>query len=294
MHAPLHTAGAETELAGVWSARSDSAARLAAIHGVPAFRTFEELLASSEAVDFAVPPAVQADLAPKAADAGRALILEKPLGTSLGEARNVAEAVRQNSVPNIVVLTKRFHKRTKSFLASALELTAREPALGLRGTYLHGGFLQDGFLTAGASQGWRAELGALYDLGPHLLDLMDLAGGPVEAVRLDGSAKYSALTTFHAGGAVGHAALSGSVGIPAVHTTLELFSEFGTLEYTTAGMDHAECWPELRREFAAAVRTGAPVTVDVERAVRIQAIVEAAALSLAEGRPVSVASVAGR
>jgi predicted dehydrogenase len=76
MHAPLHSAGAETELAGIWSASGSTAAALAAEHGVPAFSTFEELLASCDAVDFAVPPAVQAELAPRAADAGLALLLE--------------------------------------------------------------------------------------------------------------------------------------------------------------------------------------------------------------------------
>lgn len=50
MHAPLHSAGAETELAGVWSASGSTAESLAAEYGVRAFGTFGELLASCEAV----------------------------------------------------------------------------------------------------------------------------------------------------------------------------------------------------------------------------------------------------
>lgn len=291
MHAPLHTAGAETQLVGIWSASGRSAARLAEEYGVPAFSTYDELLASCEAVDFAAPPSVQADLAPRAADAGRALLLEKPLGLSLEQAISVADAARRNSVPTAVVLTKRYHQRTREFLAAAADLSARGTVAGLSGAYLHGGFLDNGFLAGGGSIGWRGEFGALYDLGPHLVDLMELVGGPIAAVRTAGSRDYVTLTTSHEGGATGQAALSGSVSLPSARTTLSVYSAAGCLEYTTAGMDHAECWPALRREFADAVRLGTPPTVDVERALQVQAVVEAAALSAREGRQVQVCEV---
>lgn len=291
MHAPLHSAGAETELAGIWSASGSTAAALAAKHGVRAFDTYEELLASCEAVDFAAPPSVQAELAPRAADAGLALLLEKPLGASLAQAGAVADAVRRNGTANAVVLTKRYHQRTRSFLTAAAELRRAAPALGVTGTYLHGGFLDTGFLAGQGSLGWRGEIGVLYDLGPHLLDLMELAAGPVEAVRADGNKEYVALTTFHDGGATGQAALSGSVRLAQVKTTLSVYAAAGTLEYTTEGMDHSECWPALRREFADAVRLGTPVTADVERALRIQVLVETAALSARERRTVEVAEI---
>lgn len=305
MHAPLHSAGAETRLAGIWSASGSTAAALAAEHGVPAFGTFEELLASCEAVDFAVPPAVQAELAPQAADAGLALLLEKPLGASLQQATALAEAVRRNGVANAVVLTKRYHQRTRSFLASAAELRSQGALFGATGTYLHGGFLAGGFVDTGrgtrgagqsgpgaqGAQSWRDEFGALYDLGPHLLDLMDLAAGPIEAVRADGSQEYAALTTFHSSGATGQASLSGAARLPAARTTLSLYSSAGSLDYSTEGMDHSECWPVLRREFADAVRLGTAATVDVERALYLQALVEAAALSFREQRRVTVAEL---
>jgi predicted dehydrogenase len=291
MHAPLHAAGAETELVGIWSARAESASKLARQHGVRSFASFEELLASCEAVDFAVPPPVQAELAPRAADAGRALLLEKPLGASMAQAVAVAEAIQRNRVAHAVVLTKRYHPRTRAFLASAAGLRSEARILGLSGTYLHGGFLESGFLAGHGPQGWRDEYGALHDLGPHLLDLMDLAGGTIDAVRADGIKDYVALTTLHDGGATGQAALSGSVRLGQVRTTVSVYSAAGSLDYTTAGMDHAECWPVLRREFADAVRLGTPVTADAQRALQIQAMVEAAALSARDGRLVRVADV---
>ena len=296
MHAPLHSAGAETQLAGIWSASGGTAVALAARHGVPAFTSFEELLACCEAVDFAVPPAVQAELAPRAADAGRALLLEKPLGASLQQATAVADAVRRNRVANAVVLTKRYHQRTRRFLATAAELRSEAAVLGVTGTYLHGGFLDGGFLEAGSpaakdTRGWRDEFGALYDLGPHLLDLMELAAGPIDAVLAEGRKDYVALTTFHSGGATGQASLSGSVRLPQARTTISVYSSAGSLDYTTEGMDHSECWPALRREFADAVRLGTAVTVDVERSLHVQALVGAAALSALEQRRVLLTEI---
>lgn len=291
MHAPLHSAGAETELAGVWSEHAENSARLARQHGVPAFATFEELLASCEAVDFAVPPPVQAELAPRAAHAGLALLLEKPLGASMAQASAVAEAVRRKGVPSAVVLTKRYHPRTRSFLATAAELRREAPILGVSASYLHGGFLNSGFLNTQGRQGWRDEYGPLHDLGPHLLDLMDLAAGTIEAVRVDGTKDYVAVTTHHTGGATGQAAISGSVQLAQVRTTLSVYSAVASLDYTTAGMDHSECWPVLRREFADAVRLGTPVTADVQRALQVQALVEAAARSAREQRLVRVAEI---
>ncbi|MFB2597887.1 Gfo/Idh/MocA family protein [Herbiconiux sp. P17] len=284
MHAPLHAAGAETRLTGVWSPSGRGVAELAAEHGVAAFGSFEELLAASEAVDFAVPPQVQAGLAVQAAEAGKALLLEKPLGASLAEAMRLRDAVLGAGVANIVVMTKRFHPRTREFLRAAASLTAAAPAIAVTARYVHGGFLGSGFLDAGARGGWRDELGVLFDLGPHLLDLVEEAAGAVVAVRASGDPREAVLvTTEHAGGGAGSALLSGRVETSQVLTDVEVYSNAGTATYSTAGMDHGEVWPILRAEFAAAVREGAPVTVDVRRAFRVQELVEAAARSLASG-----------
>lgn len=62
-------------------------------------------------------------------------------------------------------------------------------------------FLNTGFPAGKATDGWREELGVPYDLGPHLLDLMELAAGPVHAVRAEGNKDYVTLSTFHSDGA---------------------------------------------------------------------------------------------
>ncbi|HEY8371415.1 MAG TPA: Gfo/Idh/MocA family oxidoreductase [Pseudonocardiaceae bacterium] len=269
MHAPVLAAGPETRLVAVWARRQDAAADLAARHGAVVARTVEELFDRCEAVAFAVPPSVQAELAPLAARAGRALLLEKPLAPTLNGARAVAEAVAEAGVVSQFVLSKRYHPVTRDFLARAARMTVT----GARSCYLHGAFLGGDFATP-----WRLEHGALLDLGPHLLDLLDASVGPIATVRATGDPRvWVELTCEHENGVVSQASLSGSVRLAQARTRVELYGRDGELVYDTAEIDHDECWPVLRREFAAAVRSGRSSELDVRRGLRLQELLEQAA-----------------
>ena len=266
MHGPVLAAGPQTRLAAVWARRTEAAADLAAQLGTHAAGSFEELLERCEAVAFAVPPDVQAALAPRAARAGKALLLEKPLALDLGGARAIADAVAQSGVVTQLVLTKRYHPATRAFLAAA----ATFDTAGARGRYLHGAFLGGAMAT-----GWRLDHGALYDLGPHLLDLADAALGPVEDLRAAGdSRRWIELTCVHRGGAVSQLSLSGAVGLPASHAGIDLYGPAGTLALDFGPVDHRECWPVLRAEFAAAVRSGVPHDLDVRRGLMLQELLD--------------------
>lgn len=268
MHARMLAAGPETTLAAVWARRPEAAAEVGAAYGAPAAASFEELLDMCEAVAFAVPPAVQAALAPRAAAAGRALLLEKPLGADLEAARAVADAVAEHQVISQLVLTKRYHPATRAFLAEA----ATREVTGARSCYLHGAFLEGDFATA-----WRLEHGALLDLGPHLLDLLDTAVAPIVSVRATGDpTRWIELTCEHENGAVSQASLSGSVNLPRARTRVELFGPGEELVYDTADIDHEECWPILRREFATAVRTGRGTGIDAAHGLHIQRLLDSA------------------
>lgn len=269
MHAPTLAAGPETTLSAVWARRAGAAAALAHEHGAVAAASFDELLDRCDAVAFAVPPDVQDGLAVRAARAGKALLLEKPIAPTLDRARALAEAVRAAGVVSQLVLTKRYHPRTREFLARAADFET----VGARSCYLHGGFLGGDQASA-----WRlAEHGVLLDLGPHLLDLLDTAVGRIEAVRASGDpTRWVELTCAHAGGATSQASLSGSVALPRASTVVELFGPAGALRYDTAGIEHAQCWPVLRAEFGAAVRSGRAPELDVWRGVRLQELIDQA------------------
>ncbi|MBD0421924.1 Gfo/Idh/MocA family oxidoreductase [Streptomyces sp. TRM S81-3] len=269
MHARVLAAGPETRLAAVWARRPEAARETAAPYAAHVAAGFEELLDRCEAVAFAVPPAVQAELAPLAAKRGKALLLEKPLGPDLPAARRVADAIAEAGVVSQLVLTKRYHPATRAFLEAARTLDVR----GARACYLHGAFLEGEFAT-----GWRLEHGALLDLGPHLLDLLDAAIGPITAIRGTGDARrWFELTCEHENGAVSQASLSGSVAVPHTLTRVELFGPALPLVYDTAGIDHEECWPVLRRDFATAVRTHTPGPLDAGRGLYLQTLLERAA-----------------
>jgi predicted dehydrogenase len=292
MHAPLHAAAGPTQLSGIWSPSVDNARSLAEVHGVRAFASYDELLASSEAVDFAVPPDVQAALAIEAVDAGKGVMLEKPLGASLAEATRLVAAIERADVANIVVLTKRFHRHTRDFLTRTADLAERSAVTAVTGRYVHGGLLKSGFLGSSERSGWRARLGVLHDLGPHLLDLVDAAAGPIVALRASGDlSEVVLLETEHDGGATGQLLLSGRVRTPTVLTDVDLYAPDGHEHYTTAGMDHAEIWPEVRTEFADRLRRGRPVTIDARRALHVQRLIEAAAMSFDVGERIALSAL---
>jgi predicted dehydrogenase len=269
VHARVLAAGPETRLTAVWARREEAARETAAPYGASVATRFEELLDGCEAVAFSVPPAVQAELAVRAVKAGKALLLEKPLGADVPAARRLAEAVEDAGVVSQLVLTNRYHPAARRFLAAARGLEVA----GARSRGLSGAFLGGDFATP-----WRLEHGALLDVGPHLLDLLDAALGPIDRIRGVGDPRrWIELTCEHTSGAVSQCSLSGSVNAPDGGTRIELFGAQTPLVYDTSGLDYEEAWPVLRREFASAVRTGVPGELDARRGLRLQELIAQAA-----------------
>ncbi|WOI58306.1 Gfo/Idh/MocA family oxidoreductase [Palleronia sp. LCG004] len=177
-HAPAIAAHPGLRFAGVWGRDRDTSAALADLYGVPAFESADALFEATDIVAFAVAPAAQASLAPRAARAGCHLMLEKPLASSAGDARLVAGAIRAAGVQALVFHTLMF----------APDLTGRLDALGATGevtsaTYRHA---SDALISGpyAASEWRRAEAGALMDIGPHALSVLERLMGPVIALDL--------------------------------------------------------------------------------------------------------------
>lgn len=117
-HAAAIGAHPGAELAGVWGRNPDKAADLARRHGVPVFTEIDALIDACDAVAVALPPDVQADIAVRAATAGRHLLLDKPLALTLADADRVVAAAAQSGVASVVFFTQRFHPNVTGFLAS--------------------------------------------------------------------------------------------------------------------------------------------------------------------------------
>ena len=271
--APMLAAGPETRLAAVWARRPEAARELAAAHGAETAESFDALLERCDAVAFAVPPDVQAELAVRAARAGKALLLEKPLALSLDAAERLAQEVEHAGVVTQLMLTHRFRKRTEAFLAQAREWDA----IGARLAFLSSAFIRGPYACA-----WRKEHGALHDLGPHAFDLLDAALGPIESVVGSGDPRrFVAISCRHASGAISELALSGVTPIEPTVFRLDLYGPRGALEFDAVAASVEEPWAEARRQFAEAFRSGRPSALDVKRGLLLQRLIDRALQSLA-------------
>ncbi len=267
VHAPMLAAGPDTTLEAVWTRRPEAAQKLADRHGAAVAASTEELFERCEAVAFAVPPAVQAALAPDAARAGCALLLEKPIAGDLAGAEALADAVGESGVASMVVLSWRYASEVRSFLQAA----ARFEAYGGVGQFLSAGLLAGPFKTP-----WRLERGPLLDLGPHVIDLLDAALGTVTGIRASGDlADWVTLQLEHESGVASSAVLSGTTAVEPHRSGVGLYGPAGVLEVdcnTAVGLD---AFTTLVAEFAATCR-GQVHALDVHRGLHLQRLLDQA------------------
>ena len=273
VHAPVLAAGPDTRSAGIWARRPEAAAALAAQHGdVPVFERYEDLLEVCEAVAFSVPPDVQATMAPQAARAGKALLLEKPVALDVAAAEQLAEAVDAAGVPTQLVLSWRYAPAVRALLRDVAGLDV----LGARAHFLSGAFLGGPFATP-----WRLEHGPLFDLGPHMIDVLDAALGTVVGVRAHGDPqRWVGLLLEHDRGAVSEVSLTGSSGVEGMRSGVEVHTHQGVHAVDGVTAVDASTFVTMAREFAAAVRTNTPHTLDVHRGVHLQRLLAAALADL--------------
>lgn len=265
VHAPGIAAGPATALAGIWARRPDAAARLADPLGAPVFEQFPDLLAASDAVAFSVPPDVQATLGLEAARAGKALLLEKPLAADLAGAEALVDAIEAAGVPSMVVLSWRYAPAIRDFLARARAIKAQ----GGRGWFISGAFLGGPFATP-----WRLERGPLLDLGPHVIDLLDAALGPVVGIRGHGNLRgWVGLQLAHEGGAYSDVSLCATAKVNPHRSGVELFGrdESLSIDCTAAGRD---AFGTLFDEFAAVVRGELRNGLDARRGLYLQRLLD--------------------
>ncbi|MFD9574742.1 Gfo/Idh/MocA family protein [Streptomyces sp. NPDC059982] len=205
-HAPALAAHSGSVFAGVWGRRPEAAAALAREHGVKVYEDPDELFADCDVVAFALPPDVQAPLAVRAAAAGCHLLLDKPVATTVEDARAVADAATRHGVASVVFLTLRFAEPTAGWVAEQAERTGWFTASA---HWLGAVFPPDGTPSAYADSPWRKAKGGLWDVGPHALSVLIPVLGEVTAVTAArGPSDLVQLALRHASGAASTAVLS--------------------------------------------------------------------------------------
>ena len=199
--AETHAAGLrghpDADFVGVWGRNPAKAGTIAERYGVRAYSDVDALITDVDALAVALAPDVQADLARRAARAGRHLLLDKPVALSLSAADALVEAVDAAGVSALVFTTNRYRPEVAGFLADA---AATGGWSGSR-TTLYGAVKAAG--SPYADSPWRDDKGGLWDLGPHALaSIVPVLGPVVEVAAMTAPAKTHHVLARHAGGAV--------------------------------------------------------------------------------------------
>jgi len=171
-------------LYAVCDRHEDRADTLAAMYGVRAMK-FEEVLADPaiDGVVLALPPHHHADQAVAVLEAGKHLLVEKPIALSVADARRVVDAAGRTNLVAMTGHVLRFHPAFE-----ALEALIADGQLGAI-RYIHSHRVGLGK--------FHAENDALWDIAPHDLSLiLAITGEKPVNVRGVGSAVLNRLSDF--------------------------------------------------------------------------------------------------
>jgi len=192
VHGKAAAGSADWELTTVYGRDAEKAAVLAGKLGCAPTTDFDELLGAVDALVFAVPPDVQAPLALRAAAAGKHLLLEKPLALDRAQGAELVQAISTAGVASLVFFTLRWVPSTSAWLDETRDRGGWESGRFEQLVHLPGAFLE--------ASPWRAEHGALWDVGPHALSALERVLGPVLAVTaVRGVRDHVVLVLRHAG-----------------------------------------------------------------------------------------------
>ncbi|WP_033441939.1 Gfo/Idh/MocA family protein [Saccharothrix sp. NRRL B-16314] len=272
VHAPGIADHPGTHLTTVWARREEAATELAKIHCATVAKTPEELLDQVDAVAFAVPPAVQAEIAVQAAERGKHLILEKPIAGTLADAERLVDAVERNSVASLVVLTKRFAPETREQLDQLAEAGGW---VGGSARWLTGALLGGPF----SHSPWRHERGPLDDIGPHAFDLLDATLGTITDVISANRSEHGLwqIVFQHEGGATSVATMTMTLPLNPGIAEVIVYGEHGHRVLADRGTTAQQCFTNLLDDFVAMVDSGTTEhPLDVRRGLHLQRIIDLA------------------
>ncbi|WP_369174778.1 Gfo/Idh/MocA family protein [Streptomyces sp. R28] len=279
-YAPALSRHGELDFAGVWGRRTAAAKELADSYGVRAYDDVDALLADVDAVAVALPPAVQADLAVRAARAGCHLLLDKPLALTVREGRAVVEAVEEAGVASVVFFTARFQSETGAWIT---EQAAVDGWFTGRAQWLGSVFSGDG--NPFADSPWRREKGALWDVGPHALSVLLPVLGDARRVTAaaHGPGDTVHLVLEHVSGASSTLALSLTAPPAAAGAAVELRGAAGVTLLPESADSAVSALTRAGDALLTASRTGRAHACDAAFGLRVTEILVAAEALLNDG-----------
>ena len=277
---PMLAESPDCTFAGVWARRPEAAQALADAHGVPAFTDLDALIEASDGLTFSLPPDVQAELAGRAARAGKAVLLDKPVGLDTAQAEQLAATIDEAGVVSQVIFTNRYYDSMRAFLDEA----RRFDSYGGRASFFGNGCVPGTYFATP----WRLEQGGLLDLGPHVLDGLDAALGTIVGITARGDAQRIVfLECEHDNGRISQAALSATSNQPG-GLCVEVHGLDGRHRFDAGAFTPEEHAAEARTaqrrivaEFVAAIGAGRPHELDIHRGLHLQRLIDTASAQLA-------------
>ncbi len=226
-------------LTGVTDIRQESAHAFGQKYGAKAFATLEELLTSDiDAVCICTPSGLHASQAIQAANSGKHIVLEKPIGITAEQLDGLEEAVERNGVKLCAV--------SQYLFSQAMEQAKQAVESGRLGKLILGDITMKFLRTREyyQSSSWRGTWamdggGALMNQGIHGVGMLLYLMGPVKRVTAHVRTLYHqievedtavALLEFE-NGALGHIVGTTSV-YPGYPRVLQVTGENGTITIT--------------------------------------------------------------
>ncbi|GLZ33002.1 dehydrogenase [Lentzea sp. NBRC 105346] len=272
VHAPGIANHPGTRLTAVWARRPEAAAEVAGAHGAEVVEDYAAMLSNVDAVAFCVPPAVQGEMALQAVQAGKHVVLEKPIAATVADAERLAAAVDEAGVASLVMLTRRYAPETKELLA---QLHRTGGWTGADARWLAGALLDGPYST---SQ-WRHDRGAIDDIGPHAFDLLDAALGRITdviAANRNATGLWQVILQ-HEGGATSTVSLSLNLPLQPPFAEFTVYGEHGHRTLSNRDTSALDCFVNLLDDFVAMVHSGTTShECDVHRGLHLQRIIDAA------------------
>ncbi|MET7682541.1 Gfo/Idh/MocA family oxidoreductase [Streptomyces sp. NPDC005423] len=271
-HAPALSGHDGLDFVGLWGRRPDAAKELAERHGTRAYDEVDALLADVDAVAIALPPAVQAELAVRAALAGRHLLLDKPLATTVEQGRAVADAVQEAGVASVVFFTTRFQSAPAAWIDQQASVGGWFTG---RAQWLGSVFTSD---SPFAASPWRQQKGALWDVGPHALSVLLPVLGDVRrvAAAARGLKDTVHLVLEHTGGATSTLTLTLSAPPAAAGAGVELRGEAGVTHLPDGTDGAVTALARAADALLDAAGTGRPHPCDAAFGLRVTEILASA------------------
>ncbi len=282
-HAPALAAHPDVEFVGVWGRDPAKAAALAGEHGAQPYAEIDALLADVDAIAVALPPDVQADIALRAARAGKHLLLDKPIAFTTEATAEIVVAAAEQQVAGVVFFTRRFMPQIQHFID---EVRGAGGWLEARIDHL-GSIFQPG--NPFGESAWRKESGGLWDVGPHAVALVLPVLGPVtEVTALAADRDMTHVLLRHAGGAITKLTLSVDAPAKLEREDALLYGESGVVGAPPVEWLPVEAFGRAIDALIGTANGGPASPLDVTFGAEVVKILAAAADSISTGRTVKL------